>query len=134
MSMGTQQFWCRFSIHIRFGGRDRRLQLLGFQARRFQRITYRTHLPRGVDIDSAIVSKVTTSSAPASSAASMMTSSSPFSKEMTFLLNRYATEPSVPSYPGFGERMAHFCNGTVTVVGQTFNHYRGAARTVTFHK
>lgn len=44
---------------------------------------------------------------------------------------RYRTvSPQVP--PGFGERMAHFCNGTVTVVGQTFNHYRGAARTVTF--
>ncbi len=34
--------------------------------------------------------------------------------------------------PGFGEGVTHFRNGTVTVVGQTFHHHRGAARAVTF--
>ncbi|RDJ39405.1 hypothetical protein AB718_19950, partial [Acinetobacter baumannii] len=34
--------------------------------------------------------------------------------------------------PGFGEGVTHFRNGTVTVVGQTFHHHRGAARTVAF--
>ena len=61
-----------------------------------------------------------------------MTSSSPFSKEMTPFAEQVRYRTVSPGYPGFGERMAHFCNGTVTVVGQTFNHYRGAAGTVTF--
>jgi hypothetical protein len=63
----------------------------------------------------------------------MIVSSSPFSKEITPFAEQVRNGTvSAQVTTGFGEGMAHFGNGTVTVVRQTFHHHRCAARTVTF--
>ena len=131
----TQQFRRSFRVHVRFGRRDHRdFSGVRFQAGGFQRIAYRAHLfPRGINVNRAVVIGHNVFRARFQRRfhdrifVAFLEGDNAFFAEQ---VGNGTVGPQVTA--GFGEGMTDFRNGTVTVVGQTFNHHRRAARTVTF--